>query len=69
MVPSIGCKSSWADLPRFRSASTVGARLVLTPRRKQSGETYTNGRISRGGRSLSALQHVDDAEPQLALPM
>lgn len=23
MAPSIGCKSSWADLPRFRLASTV----------------------------------------------
>ncbi|MFB6421512.1 transposase [Bradyrhizobium sp. 1AS2L] len=31
----------------FRSASTVGAYLGLTPRRNQSGETDTNGKISR----------------------
>lgn len=41
------------DAPlRFRSASTVGAYLGLTPRRNQSGETETNGKISRWGDRL-----------------
>ena len=37
---------------RFRSAATVGAYLGLTPRRKQSGQTDTNGRVSRWGDRL-----------------
>jgi transposase len=40
------------DPSRFRSASRVGAYLGLTPRRHQSGETDTNGRISRWGDRL-----------------
>jgi transposase len=40
------------DPSRFRSASTVGAYLGLTPRRNQSGETDMNGRISRWGDRL-----------------
>ena len=40
------------DPSRFRSASLVGAYLGLTPRRKQSGETDTSGRISRWGDRL-----------------
>lgn len=40
------------DPSRFRSASTVGAYLGLTPRRNQSGETDKNGRISRWGDRL-----------------
>jgi hypothetical protein len=40
------------DPSRFRSASTVGAYLGLTPRRNQSGETDTNGKISRWGDRL-----------------
>jgi transposase len=40
------------DPLRFRSASSVGAYLGLTPRRTQSGETDTNGRISRWGDRL-----------------
>jgi transposase len=40
------------DPSRFRSASTVGAYLGLTPRRNQSGETDLNGRISRWGDRL-----------------
>jgi len=34
------------------TASTVGAYLGLTPRRNQSGETDTNGKISRWGDRL-----------------
>ncbi|WP_246693100.1 MULTISPECIES: IS110 family transposase [unclassified Mesorhizobium] len=41
------------DPSRFRSAANVGAYLGLTPRRKQSGETDINGRVSRGGDRLS----------------
>jgi transposase len=40
------------DPSRFRSASTVGAYLGLTPRRNQSGETDTTGKISRWGDRL-----------------
>ncbi|WP_347882450.1 transposase [Bradyrhizobium sp. SSUT18] len=35
------------DPSRFRSASTIGAYLGLTPRRNQSSEADTNGKISR----------------------
>ena len=40
------------DPSRFRSVSTVGAYLGLTPRRNQSGEADISGKISRGGPSL-----------------
>ena len=40
------------DPSRFRSASTVGAYLGLTPRRNQFGETDTSGKISRWGDRL-----------------
>jgi transposase len=40
------------DPSRFRSASSVGAYLGLTPRRNQSGETDMSGRISRWGDGL-----------------
>jgi transposase len=40
------------DPSRFRSAAAVGAYLGLTPRRKQSGETDVNGRVSRWGDRL-----------------
>jgi transposase len=40
------------DPSRFRSAAKVGAYLGLTPRRNQSGETDTNGKISRWGDRL-----------------
>jgi transposase len=37
------------DPTRFRRSRDVGAHLGLTPRRYQSGETDTQGRISRCG--------------------
>ena len=37
---------------RFRSTANVGAYLGLTPRRKQSGETDINDRVSRWGDRL-----------------
>jgi transposase len=37
---------------RFSSASSVGAYLGLTPRRKQSGETDVSGRVSHWGDRL-----------------
>ena len=40
------------DPSRFRSATTVGAYLGLTPRRKQSGEMDTTGHVSRWGDQL-----------------
>ncbi|WP_377828246.1 IS110 family transposase [Bradyrhizobium lupini] len=54
-VPGVGVVTALTfrhtidDPSRFRSASTVGAYLDLTPRRSQSGETDTNGKISRWG--------------------
>lgn len=57
-VPGVGVVTALTfrhtidDPSRFRSASTVGAYLGLTPRRNQSGETDTNGKISRWGDRL-----------------
>jgi transposase len=57
-VPGVGVVTALTfrhtidDPSRFRSASTVGAYLGLTPRRHQSGETDTNGKISRWGDRL-----------------
>lgn len=55
-VPGVGVVTALTfrhtidDPSRFRSA--VGAYLGLTPRRKQSGETDINGRVSRWGDRL-----------------
>jgi len=52
-VPGVGVVTALTfrhtidDPSRFRSASSVGAYLGLTPRRNQSGETDINGKISR----------------------
>ena len=43
------------DPSRFRSASTVGAYLGLTPRRNQSGETDTSGKYRDGATGFSEL--------------
>lgn len=57
-VPGIGVVTALTfrhtidDPARFRSAANVGAYLGLTPRRKQSGETDINGRVSRWGDRL-----------------
>ena len=57
-VPGVGVVTALTfrhtidDPSRFRSASSVGAYLGLTPRRNQSGETDTNGKISRWGDRL-----------------
>jgi transposase len=57
-VPGVGVVTALTfrhtidDPSRFHSASSVGAYLGLTPRRNQSGETDTNGRISRWGDGL-----------------
>ncbi|WP_420831883.1 transposase [Bradyrhizobium quebecense] len=57
-VPGVGVVTALAfrhtidDPSRFRSASSVGAYLGLTPRRNQSGETDINGKISRWGDRL-----------------
>jgi transposase len=57
-VPGIGVVTALTfrhtidDPSRFSSAAQVGAYLGLTPRRKQSGETDTNGKISRWGDRL-----------------
>jgi transposase len=57
-VPGVGVVTALTfrhtidDPSRFHSASSVGAYLGLTPRRNQSGETDTNGKISRWGDGL-----------------
>jgi transposase len=57
-VPGIGTVTALAfrhtidDPSRFRSATSVGAYLGLTPRRKQSGDLDIAGRISRWGDRL-----------------
>lgn len=49
------------DPSRFRSASSVGAYLGLTPRRNQSGETDINGKISRWGDRLLRIDLYEAA--------
>jgi transposase len=57
-VPGVGVVTALTfrhtidDPTRFRSATSVGAYLGLTPRRKQSGELDLSGRISRWGDRL-----------------
>lgn len=57
-VPGIGVVTALTfrhtidDPSRFRSAAAVGAYLGRTPRRKQSGDIDTNGRVSRWGDRL-----------------
>jgi len=57
-VPGVGVVTALTfrhtidDPSRFQSATAVGAYLGLTPRRRQSGEMDTNGRISRWGDRL-----------------
>ena len=57
-VPGIGVVTALAfrhtidDPDRFRRPASVGAYLGLTPRRKQSGETDLNGKVSRWGDRL-----------------
>jgi transposase len=57
-VPGVGVVTALTfrhtidDPSRFSSASQVGAYLGLTPRRKQSGEMDTIGKISRWGDRL-----------------
>lgn len=52
MVTALTFRHTIDDPSRFRSASSVGAYLGLTPRRNQSGETDTTGKISRWGDGL-----------------
>lgn len=57
-VPGVGAVTALTfrhtidDPFRFANSATVGAYLGLTPRRKQSGVTDTNGRVSRWGDRL-----------------
>lgn len=57
-VPGIGVVTALTfrhtidDPSRFPNATKVGAYLGLTPRRRQSGETDTNGHVSRWGDRL-----------------
>jgi transposase len=57
-VPGVGVVTALTfrhtidDPSRFRSATSVGAYLGLTPWRNHSGETDTNGKISRWSNRL-----------------
>ena len=57
-VPGIGAVTAMAfvtaaeDPGRFRKSRSVGTYFGLTPRRYQSGEVDTSGRISRWGDRL-----------------
>lgn len=57
-VPGVGVVTALTfrhtidDPSRFKSATSVGAYLGLTPRRRQSGELDLTGRISRWGDRL-----------------
>ena len=52
VVTALTYRHTIDDPLRFSSASDVGAYLGLTPRRKQSGETDVNGRVSHWGDRL-----------------
>ncbi|MER8371034.1 transposase [Mesorhizobium sp. M1378] len=47
-IPALTFRHTIDDPSRFRSAANVGAYLGLTPRRKQSGETDSNGASHAG---------------------
>jgi transposase len=78
-VPGVGVVTALTfrhtidDPSRFHSASCVGAYLGLTPRRNQSGETDTNGKISRWGdgllRSYGSGRRKASLAPSLLMPL
>ncbi len=55
VVTALTFRHTIDDPSRFRSASTVGAYLGLTPRRSQSGETDPTERYLDGATSFSEL--------------
>ena len=67
-VPGVGVVTALTfrhtidDPTRFRSATSVGAYLGLTPRRKQSGELDLNGRIFPMGRQALAILSIRGGE-------
>jgi transposase len=52
VVTALTFRHTIDDPTRFRSAQAVGAYLVLTPRRRQSGDLDLTGRISKWGDRL-----------------
>lgn len=48
-ITALAVVSAFDDASRFRRSSSVGAWLGLTPRRYESGEISTNGRVSKRG--------------------
>ena len=51
-ITALGFLAEIDDPHRFRSSTSVGAYLGMTPRRYQSGETDWSGRISKRGDTL-----------------
>jgi transposase len=48
-ITAMAVVAAFDDAARFRSSSSVGAYLGLTPRRYESGEVSRNGRVSKRG--------------------
>jgi transposase len=48
-ITALAVAAAFDDAARFRSSSSAGAYLGLTPRRYESGEISRNGRISKRG--------------------
>jgi transposase len=71
-IPGVGALTSLAfvstveDPGRFRKSRSVGAYFGLTPKRYQSGETDTNGRISKWGDALVRAYLYEAATSLLA---
>jgi transposase len=71
-MPGVGPMTALAfsaaidDPARFRSSSSVGAYLGLTPRRYASGETDRMGRISRCGDALTRSYLYEAANVMLS---
>jgi transposase len=56
--------SAFDDASRFKSSSSAGAHLGLTPRPYESGEVSRNGRISKHGNKMTR-KHLYEAATTL----
>ena len=63
-ITALSVASAFDDAARFRSSSSAGAYLGLTPRRYESGEVSRNGHISKHGNSMTR-KHLYEAATTL----
>ncbi len=63
-ITALSVASAFDDAARFRSSSSAGAYLGLTPRRYESGEVSRNGHISKHGNSMTR-KHLYEAASTL----